>query len=489
MEFTGRIKDTGDIFDSNVKEELDKLHVSQGHADDHVHETKPLIYCLGEGMFLEGVDNFIIGKAAFMMHHIRLYKTHAKTHQLVYCAHGRDVKSRPIGSLLGTSIQFDDEGKKFFYSAYITSKFLDENVNEYRQEFNIPDKTDKNLHLSGDEITMEQIEGAAMALTKSYLAPIIASVEAQKSERINKYVQNQSPMLRAVIKYCPEAMKEIELNCTDEKMVQTLYSFKGKAEYEIRQKSDKLLRSQGKSIEEMKPQYEEITEKLDVLQKDQLAGYVLFRKMIIDLLDKKLAMNSGGKYSNEDIVHDIVFPRKTDSDSISFENHNLWLIDELLAFHSYAASDKRQCDILTSTSEERPDVVVFSEVGEDRRARAVSILEFKKPQRTTFDEDPTRQLFRYVREIRNKESVWTQNGRPVTVDITTRFYCYVICDITQQVREFAENGNYATLQGECGYYTYNRNHNAHVEIVAFDKIVIDAKQRHKAFFEMLGIGN
>ena len=62
IEFTGRIKDTGDIFDSNIKEELDKLHISQEHKDDHVHETKPLIYCLGEGMFLEGVDNFLIGK-------------------------------------------------------------------------------------------------------------------------------------------------------------------------------------------------------------------------------------------------------------------------------------------------------------------------------------------------------------------------------------------------------------------------------------------
>ncbi|MDP2673085.1 MAG: FKBP-type peptidyl-prolyl cis-trans isomerase [Nanoarchaeota archaeon] len=62
IEFTGKIKDTGDIFDSNIKEELDKLHISQGHKDNHVHETKPLVYCLGEGMFLEGVDNFLIGK-------------------------------------------------------------------------------------------------------------------------------------------------------------------------------------------------------------------------------------------------------------------------------------------------------------------------------------------------------------------------------------------------------------------------------------------
>ena len=48
--------------------------------------------------------------------------------------------------------------------------------------------------------------------------------------------------------------------------------------------------------------------------------------------------------------------------------------------------------------------------------------------------------------------------------------------------------NYAVLQGEYGFYTYNRNHNSHVEIVAFDKIVVDAKQRHKALFEKLGIG-
>lgn len=429
-------------------------------------------------------DTFNIGASSFMMHHIRLYGTHAKTHQLVYCADGRDVKNRPIGSLLGTSIQFDDEGKKFFYSAYITSPFLDENVDEYRQEFTIPGKTDL---FNSEEISMEQIEQEALTRSRAHLAAVIESVETQKMERVNKFVQDQSPMLRAVVKYCPEAMKEIELNTSDEKMTQTLYSYKGKAEYEIRKNSDKLLRTQAKNIDEINAQYTELTEKLEDFQKDQLAGYVLFRKMIIDLLDKKLCLNTEGKYHNEDIVHDIVFPRKADTDTIGYDNHNLWLIDELLAFHTYADSDKRLCDFSTSTSEERPDVVVFSEVGEDRRARAVSLLEFKKPQRTNFDEDPTRQLFRYVREIREK-GVWLKNGRQVTVDATTRFYCYVICDLTSQVKEFAENGNYATLQGEYGFYTYNRNHNAHVEIVAFDKIVLDAKQRHKAFFEKLGIG-
>lgn len=450
-------------------------------ADDHVINLHNL-YNEIKGHIT--TEDFSIGTSSFTMHHIRLYGTHAKTHQLVYCAHGRDVKSRPIGSLLGTSIQFDDNGKKFFYSAYITSSFLDEKVDEYRQEFTIPSKTDL---LNDEDISMEQIEQEAVTRTRAHLAAVIESVEAQKADRISKFVQDESPMLRAVVKYCPDAIKEIELNTSDEKMTQILYSYKGKAEFEIRKNSDRLLRTQAQSIDEINAQYKELTEKLEDFQKDQLAGYVLFRKMIIDLLDKKLCLNTDGKYSNEDIIHDIVFPRKTDTDSIGYDNHNLWLTDELLAFHAFAPSDRRLCDFTTSNSEDRPDVVVFSEVGDDRRARAVSLLEFKKPLRTNFDEDPTKQLFRYVREIREK-GVWLTNGRQVTVDNATRYYCYAICDLTPQIKEFAENGNYASLQGEYGYYSYNRNFNAHVEIVAFDKIVLDAKQRHKAFFDKLGIG-
>ncbi|OGJ11901.1 hypothetical protein A3K62_02410 [Candidatus Pacearchaeota archaeon RBG_16_35_8] len=57
IEFTGKLKD-GEVFDSNMKEELEKLHA--GH--DHPIETKPLVFCLGEQMFLKAIDDFLIGK-------------------------------------------------------------------------------------------------------------------------------------------------------------------------------------------------------------------------------------------------------------------------------------------------------------------------------------------------------------------------------------------------------------------------------------------
>ena len=57
IEFTGRVKN-GEVFDSNIKEDLEKLH--SGH--NHPIKTEPFIFSLGEGMFLKAVENFLVGK-------------------------------------------------------------------------------------------------------------------------------------------------------------------------------------------------------------------------------------------------------------------------------------------------------------------------------------------------------------------------------------------------------------------------------------------
>jgi hypothetical protein len=312
------------------------------------------------------------------------------------------------------------------------------------------------------------------------------AVNERKKEITVEYVSEKNPALKSVLHYCPEVFDEIEPNTSEEKIDEILYKHKGRAEYQIRKQSDKLLKTQADSVDDIKTEYDELSKKIDSFQKDQLANYILFRKLIIDLLSKKLELNQDGKYHNEDIVHDIVFPRKSTSDQIGFTDHNMWLIDERLTFHSYAASDCRLCDSTTSESIERPDIITFSEVDEDRIARAVSIIEFKKPQRTNFDEDPTRQLYRYLRKVIDKK-VKMPNGRDLLVNETTRFYCYAICDISPQIEEYAENNNYAKLKGELGYYQYNSKLHAHTEIIAFDKIILDVKKRHKVFFERLGI--
>jgi len=57
IKFTGRVKN-GEVFDSNIKEDLETLH--KGH--DHEVDPKPFIFSLGQGMFLKSLDEFLIGK-------------------------------------------------------------------------------------------------------------------------------------------------------------------------------------------------------------------------------------------------------------------------------------------------------------------------------------------------------------------------------------------------------------------------------------------
>ena len=53
IQFTAKIKD-GEIFDSNIQKDIEKINPQI--------KAKPFIFCLGEGMFLQGVEDFLIGK-------------------------------------------------------------------------------------------------------------------------------------------------------------------------------------------------------------------------------------------------------------------------------------------------------------------------------------------------------------------------------------------------------------------------------------------
>ena len=431
-------------------------------------------------------EDILVETQPFRLSHIKLYSTHDKMHNIVLCANNRDVKPLSLSRLLGTNTQFDEADMKFTYALYVTSPYLDQTVDNYRLDFDIPE--DVSLFTDKNVITQKKIKERLEASVRIFLRDFIESAKQKKEEIVAKYVATENPALRAVPQYCPEIFDEIEPNSTPEKINEVLYRHKGKAEFAIRQKSEQLLKTQTKSIEEVEKYYKALAPQLSDFQKDNLAQYLCDRKFTIELLEKKLQLNTNGKYSNEDIIHDIIFPRKTTTDELTFENHNMWLIDECLAFHNFAASDKPLNQTTESTRSDRPDIVAFAEVDDDKVARAVSIVEFKKPHRTHFDEDPTRQLYRYLREIRESKGINLPNGRQLHVADTTRYYCYAICDINDAIHEFAENnGGYARLKGELGYYTYNRALNAHTEILHFDKIVVDAKRRHKAFFEKLGI--
>lgn len=434
---------------------------------------------------MDGID---VGKERFVLTELKLYGTNAQMHRMVFCADSREVTTCDIGKRLGTTIQFDEKGKKFVYAVYVTSAYLDSHVLPTRDDFSLPEEsTPFDTDASVGRIPIEE---AVVAHAKQYLKPYLDSLQTKRKELVEGYVAEKNPALRAVVKYCPEALEEIDPNSSDEKIDEVLYRHKGKTEFEIRRKSEKLLKTQSESFAGSEKSIKELTEKYDDFQKDNLAAYVTYRKFVIELFKKKIASRPDGSYVDEKILHDIIFPMRTDSGSIGLDNHNLWLIDDRLAFHGCAMSDKEIREFMESDSADRPDIVAFADVDPDTRvARTVSIIEFKKPNRTNYrDEKPPEQVQRMLRQIRESKHVLVDHGRPIHISQDdTQFLCYAICDFTNPIREWAKENDYAKIHGQFAYYYYNRNLNASIYLVNLDQIAIDARKRNFAFFDKLGI--
>jgi hypothetical protein len=224
--------------------------------------------------------------------------------------------------------------------------------------------------------------------------------------------------------------------------------------------------------------------------KDRLATYVAYRKAILLYLHDQLKRRGDGKYNLEEDIHRIIFPMRATSDDVPADQMNLWIIDERLAFHYYLASDKYldQLEPLGVEAHRRADIIIFDRAfmfGEDEvDVGAVVIIEFKRPM--TDDRDPIRQVYGYVRNVRDGR-VTTKAGRPINVAKTTPFYAYVLCDLTARMREYAEDASLTVTPDGEGYIGFNAAHGVYVEMISYHKVVKDARKRNAIFFEKLGL--
>ena len=434
------------------------------------------------------IETIKINDIEFKLAHLKLYSSQKGMHNIVLCGNSRTVLFEKLSPYIGVDAEFDENKNKFIYSVYVTSEYLDTHVDGARLRFLFPDKIDLTSKILERDypLTKEHIIDSVIPRAKKFLKDYLKIFIEQKQKLVLDYVSNTNPTLRAVPTYCPEIYDEIQPNTSQEKLDEVLYKYKGKAEFEIKKQSDKLLRTQATSLEEIKEEVDGLTKRITDFQKDQLASYMIFRKKTIDLLNKKIELNPNGTFYDEKIIHDILFPRYASTDLISYKDHNLWLLDERLTFHAYAKSEHTYSAEAAKAPAGRADIVIYGELQEDKTARSVTIIELKKPERRNFDSNPIEQINLYIKKARQEE-LKMENGRTLYTDEKTRFYCYAICDVNEKIRDFAEGGGYRQIPGERGFYNYNPVYNAHIEIVDFDKIVSDAKLRHTAFFKELGI--
>ena len=143
-------------------------------------------------------------------------------------------------------------------------------------------------------------------------------------------------------------------NPTNEEIQTRLQTEKFAQEVSIKRDVEKFL-SEG-SFDTLREDVIEIVGKISDSSRDELIHYIALRRKILDIFGKSLEVDESGTYSSEGVVHDIIFPRKGNTEVTPYQDHNLWIVDERLNFTSYVSSDDR----LEQKNAGRPDLLVYN---------------------------------------------------------------------------------------------------------------------------------
>ncbi|MUG68892.1 hypothetical protein GNP94_23275 [Paenibacillus campinasensis] len=444
-------------------------------------------------------DTFEINEYQFNIKHIKLL--FAKDHKVYLCANNRVVRDERITNQIpGLPKKIEAEnGETFVYSAYVTSDYFDLNVNAERTDF-IGYMNDDSSILP-DEISWKSIFEKIYEKASDYLSDYLVPIQRKKVEKINEYVMNEAPQYRRLLRNYTEKIAQINPDVANNKSQLDLELYKIKQFDEMKNLVEvrsilEMKEDDITDIEAYQKKYDEILQKINDESKMDLAKYIVKRRTLLNLLEKSLKIQDSGKYLLERNVHELIIPLRTTSDDIDFESHNLWIIDEKLAYHKYLASDipLNKNAAIISDDNSRPDIIVFNHphaFALEKPYNSIVIVEFKRPCRDDYDSNtdgnnPIDQVYNYISVIKQSK-VRDKDGRPLNLSPNTPFYCYIICDMTSKLDETAKKNNYKSTPDGMGYFYFHDFYNAYIEIITYDKLLSDAMNRNRVLFDKLKI--
>lgn len=441
-------------------------------------------------------EEFTIKGQVFTIIHAKNYNSATSSSTLNLCAHKRVVKDINLSSTLNLKGKLHSGDSDFVYEGFIISDYLDKSVNKERTKFNL---TERDLNLNND-ITESEVCDEALNLLNEFLKDELTEYNNRKFEEISEYVNRVNPRYRNLLKSFPECVKNIVVTDDQDKLEFEL--FKQEQAYKLKLKKDghelQQIIGNEKDYKKATKKKAEYLEKISDLGKSSLAEYIIHRKTVLELLSDNLKYDdvSERRYAYEENIHQIIFPMRATSDDIGYQNHNLWILDEKLAYHNYLASDQtlKKVEKLDSDSRKEPDIIIFDRPfafaeGDRQPYQDITIIEFKRPGRDDYDKnsDPIQQVIDYMDEIQSGK-VRTKDGAFIQGSGNIRFFCYILCDIGGKIDKFAKQRDFKRCPDGLGYYHYIDSYGAYIEIVPYTKMIQDSQTRNKILFDKLFMG-
>lgn len=439
----------------------------------------------------ENEQRFTINGKAFTLLNVKMEEASLNGNKLFLCANNRVVDEKELDKSIIDLDKQIFEKHQFYYVGVLTSEYLDNNVDMNRLSFNIPDKGNDLI----SEVSLERIMEISCSAIEEYLRDYLEPIKEEKQQRIRRYVTEEAPQFRHLLKYMSPEIIKIKPNLSDDKLDDELYQIKRKFDKGVKADNKKLLEKVEKGFDsdyEYKQLFENQIGKISEANKAELANYVSHRKIIISLLESGIRKNNSEKFNKESYIHNLIYPMRETSDDIDYDNHNLWLIDEKLAYCNFISSD---VPFNNDNKEERTDIMILDNpvaVSDDENDGSefdtIVLFELKRPMRNdyTISDNPVTQLYEYIEKIKAGKAK-DKYGRIIKVGNSTKFYLYALCDITPSLEKTIRFNSFKHTPDNMGYYLFNDTYNAYVEILSFSKIIKDSKKRNRVLFDKLGI--
>ncbi len=398
---------------------------------------------------------------------------------LCFCANDRGVKEYPIDNQIGLKLLCDNK----IYVGTITSDYLDKHVNPERTDF-----------VFDQEVGL-YIRRKVAECVRRFLKEDIDAILAEKTA-ISRDVINKNPQYLYLIPEIDEFVSNLKPSSKNEEQIHQEMALNRYRRQRKFKNINNAINSTIKYDETLAEKISEYESYLIDVKKGALAEYVLRRKAVLDLLDKLRGFECPieSKYPLEEAIHSIICPMRSDSHCLGIEDHNLWILDDRLAFFNFFASDKTIRSYTDVESNKEPDLAFFYKScfawrETDHSCDTVILVEFKRPGKNDYNDktDPFMQIMDYINLFKSGKSIQDHQGRILSgIGENTAFHCYIVADLTNNLRRRLA-GKLQKTPDSRGLFGYTTDPNAFVEVIPYDKLLIDANIRNSIFFEKLGL--
>ncbi|MGN8118891.1 ATP-binding protein [Labrys sp. 22185] len=345
-----------------------------------------------------------------------------KNHSLLFAAGDRIVGNpRDLTNLLGQPAFFDNNNQPYIVIAVVRSSAFETRLNDARTGINI------------FPTIVEEIVGKVGDIIQATENTQIAKIKATQSRDLEGALQ-ENPILRIGLR--GQSIPAYVAGKPNNWKAQDFVSNLAIERYRVSRDLSKAISSAANNPDNYMANIKDIVDKIDASNKEALAEYVVHRKKVIELIEAARKYGSNGAHASEDTIHDLVFHRFSDSVDTDYFEHNLWLIDDALAFLPYISSDRAMHGKGRKKGDKIADLAFFDDslVLGDNDGTTITIVEFKRPSRDNYrfgdvKHDPVMQVIETLKDAVAAGGIAKTDGSHFAFRGVVRRFGYIVADL------------------------------------------------------------